>query len=621
MTVAGSVRTIKTVFSGDAKGLVDAGTQGSKAVSGWKTGIDNAAKGIAGAVAGIAAGLAKIGGDFDSAYDTIRSTTGKTGAEFIALQKDFKAAVVDIPASFEEVSTALAQISQRTGATGKDLQSLTKTVVELGKVSGEDVPTLISATTRVFGDWSVATKDQTKFLDELWRTAQITGITVGGLSDLVVQFGAPLRQLGFSFEDSIALLGKWEKEGVNTELVLGGLKKTLGAAAKAGQDPVKALAKLEASIKSAGTTAKANAIAVEALGVKAGPDFAAAIREGRLEMSDLVNQIKNGSETIQGTADDTADFAEQLQELKNRAFVALEPAAAAVFEKLNEGADSLKEFGDWAEKNKETVKTLTVVLGGFAAAIVAISIIMKVYAAVTAAVTAVQWLLNVAMTANPIGLIIAAIALLVAGFLLLWNNSEGFRKFWIGLWEENVKAVKAAVDFITGPVWEGIKWVFNKITTELGKAKDLVGGFFTSVGSAILGAFDAAGQNIKKTINVAVGLVNKGINAVNKLVDGVNKIPGVNIPHVPNIPALARGGNMVRGRTYLLGERGPEIYTAGMSGRLHSTADSFGSDGGIIDLKIPIYIGDEVVRTVDARIDLSDRAKRRRTLAGSGAMA
>ena len=47
------------------------------------------------------------------------------------------------------------------------------------------------------------------------------------------------------------------------------------------------------------------------------------------------------------------------------------------------------------------------------------------------AVTAAQWLMNVAMNANPIGLIIAVIGALVAAFVLLWNNCEGFRNFWI----------------------------------------------------------------------------------------------------------------------------------------------------------------------------------------------
>ncbi len=46
-----------------------------------------------------------------------------------------------------------------------------------------------------------------------------------------------------------------------------------------------------------------------------------------------------------------------------------------------------------------------------------------------------QKMMNVLMNLNPIGLIIAAVIALVAGFIYLWNTSEDFRNFWIGLWE------------------------------------------------------------------------------------------------------------------------------------------------------------------------------------------
>lgn len=68
----------------------------------------------------------------------------------------------------------------------------------------------------------------------------------------------------------------------------------------------------------------------------------------------------------------------------------------------------------------------------------------------TKAQTAAQWLLNAAMTANPIGLIIAAIVALIAIFATLWNKSEGFRNFWINLWESIKNIVNNAVNWITG---------------------------------------------------------------------------------------------------------------------------------------------------------------------------
>jgi len=54
------------------------------------------------------------------------------------------------------------------------------------------------------------------------------------------------------------------------------------------------------------------------------------------------------------------------------------------------------------------------------------------------------------LLANPIGLIITAIALLVAGFIYLWNTNEGFRNFFIQAWEQIKAAVAAVVSWVTG---------------------------------------------------------------------------------------------------------------------------------------------------------------------------
>ena len=56
-----------------------------------------------------------------------------------------------------------------------------------------------------------------------------------------------------------------------------------------------------------------------------------------------------------------------------------------------------------------------------------------------------QWLLNAALSANPIGLVVAAIALLVAAFVVAWNNSETFRNIVIGAWEGIKRAALAVV--------------------------------------------------------------------------------------------------------------------------------------------------------------------------------
>lgn len=71
-----------------------------------------------------------------------------------------------------------------------------------------------------------------------------------------------------------------------------------------------------------------------------------------------------------------------------------------------------------------------------------------------------QKMMNVLMNLNPIGLVIAAVIALVAGFIYLWNTSEGFRNFWIGLWEGIQSVVGAAVDWIVS-AWNGMTEFFS----------------------------------------------------------------------------------------------------------------------------------------------------------------
>lgn len=280
------------------------------------------AVGVGGALA-----LKSIGDTFDDAFDTIRIGTGATGEALAGLKEDFKATLTAVPTDAATAAAAIADLNTRTGATGETLQGLAGQVLELGRLTGEDTGSLIEKTTRVFGDWGVAIEDSGDALDTLFRASQATGVPVSQLADQIVKYGAPLRQFGFGFEQSAALLGKFEKEGVNTELAMGSLRIALGKVAREGGDPAEALQSTIQAIKDAGSAGEANAIAFELFGARAGADMAAAIREGRFELGDLFDQVSAGNETILGAADATADYRQSWEKLKNKVFVALQPLA------------------------------------------------------------------------------------------------------------------------------------------------------------------------------------------------------------------------------------------------------------------------------------------------------
>ena len=269
----------------------------------------------------VAVAAAKFGGQVDAAFDTIRIGTGATGEALKGLEGDFKAVAGSVRDDLGITAQVIADLNTRTGQTGEGLRTLAKDILDLSRITKTDAVANVAAATRVFGDWSIATEGQTGALDKLFRTSQATGIGVTNLMETVVQFGAPMRLLGFSFEESIALLGKWEKEGVNTETAFAGLKfsvKTLAnegvKAADMGEVFRRKLDAIKASADPVGES-------IKLFGLRAGPDLAAAILEGRFATEDLLAVINNTDETIATATAATEDFGDTLAKVFNKAKV------------------------------------------------------------------------------------------------------------------------------------------------------------------------------------------------------------------------------------------------------------------------------------------------------------
>ena len=83
------------------------------------------------------------------------------------------------------------------------------------------------------------------------------------------------------------------------------------------------------------------------------------------------------------------------------------------------------------------------------------------------------------LSGNPIMLIVSAIAALVAGFLYLWNTSEDFRNFWIGLWDTIKTAAGTVVDGVVTFFTETIPEAFNGFVEACQSVAESVAVFFT----------------------------------------------------------------------------------------------------------------------------------------------
>lgn len=175
----------------------------------------------------------------------------------------------------------------------------------------------------------------------------------------------------------------------------------------------------------------------------------------------------------------------------------------------------------WLLENSNTIATGIIAIGTamvtlkVANAITAVVNAFKAWKLANEGVTAAQWLLNAAMAANPIGLIIAAIAGLVAGLIYLWNTNEGFRNACINAWNA-IKEVAISVwggicDFFTETIpnaWNSLVSWFEGIPA-----------WFKSVWDSVLAVFQEWGTNIQLFFNETIPA------AIQNVIDWFNQLP------------------------------------------------------------------------------------------------
>lgn len=294
------------------------------------------------------------GNQIDSAFDNIVIGTGAAGDALAGLQEDFRIVFTSIPTNAEPASKVLAELNTRLGLTGGELRGMSIPLLEMTRMLGGDAVRNSQLFARVVGDWGIPLPEGTNLLDRLFVAGQTTGIGLESLMLKVVQFGSPMRLMGFTLNEAISLFGKWEKEGVNAELVMGSLRIAAGKFAREGIGLKEGLWQTIGAIKSASSESEGLALAMEIFGARAGPDMAAAIREGRFEIEDLVTALENADGAILNTSERTSDWGEMLQILKNKSTIALEPIGMFLLDIANSLMDkALPAFDKLTERSEE----------------------------------------------------------------------------------------------------------------------------------------------------------------------------------------------------------------------------------------------------------------------------
>lgn len=355
----------------------------------------------------------------------------------------------------------------------------------------------------------------------------------------------------------------------------------------------------------------------------------------KLIMDTLNKTYSEASEQYQKTNKDVMD-ANRAQEKLTAAFAELgrvgEPIltliktkvaemVAAAVPHLENLITKVKDVAKWVKNNQDTIHAWVGVILGAGTSIATFLLILNWGKIMTAAANAVKVVrtailaMNAAMLANPIGLVVALIAGLVVAFVYLWNNVEGFRKFWqkawnliksaassakaaitkafsnIGSWfkekfqqiqkagqdamskvkkwfSDTYKSITHTFSNIGGwfrskfqSAWSGIKSAFSGWGSFFGGLWSKIKSKFSSIGSSLGKSMgDAVKSGMNRVISSIQSTINKGIGLINSAIRLANKLPGINVGTVPklSLPRLAQGGVLEKGQVGLLEGSGAE---------------------------------------------------------------
>lgn len=467
---------------------------------------------VVGAVGAAGKAAYDIGAQFDDAYDTIRAGTGASGAAFEELQDSMRKVAgesIGVGSDMGAIGSTLADLNTRLGLTGEPLEKMTAQFMQLQNL-GVDAD--INEVSKAMSGFGIEAKDMPAALDELFQVSQATGLTITELSQSAVKAGPVLRGFGFSMADSAALVGQMDKAGLDADKTLQSMQRALAEFASEGRDAPEALKETIGSIEeliNAGDEAAAIDMASNIFGTRGAAQFVDAVKTGTLSVDDFMDATGATSDTIGGLAEETADFSERWDQFKNQAMLALEPIATKIFDSLVPALDraqgafeftlgAVKGFAEWVQKSKDWLLPLgtglTVVAGGLAAVALQQNILaaggliswFSKLTAVTKIQTAATAAFNLVMNANPIMLVVTAIAALVAGLVVFFTKTETGRK----IWESFTQALGAGWDWIVEKFQAGLDWI-----------QSTFGPVFSQIGDMISGAWDATVEKVTGAVD------------------------------------------------------------------------------------------------------------------------
>lgn len=468
----------------------------------------------------VGAGVAsyKAWSEVDDALDSVAAGTGATGKKLESLQQTAKDVYTSMPVDIKATGQAVADINTRLGLQGDALEEATRQFMKYSEVNSSDVSTSIETVAKAMNDANIPTSELNSVLDELTSASQASGLTVDALAETLSQNGVQMRALGFNTQETIALLATMEKNGVNSSVVLTGMKKAMANYTNAGKDANVELGNLFQGIQD-GTVSASDAMDV--FGTKAGASLYQYIQEGKLNYQDLLKVLQDSNGQLDASYEAMLDPMDQAKVAMNN----LKQVGADLFDQIQATlapmiqalAENLQRFSQWFGALDPNVQQFIVIVGLVVAALGPVLIFIgqicngvgqiieivgflgeflaPVFSAIGSGLSALWGLI----LANPV---IAIVVGIIAVIALLWAKCEWFRDGVTNLINNIRDGFKNGWNKIKN-IWtnaiDGIKNKFKSIIKEAKEwGSDFIDGFKQGILNRIKSLFSVVTSIPKK---------------------------------------------------------------------------------------------------------------------------
>ena len=526
--------------------------------------VANVLTGLINSMKDVVGNTIEVGKAFDSSMSNVAALSGATAEDLQMLRDTAKEFGSTTKFSASEAADALGYMA----LAGWDAQTSASAlggVLDLAAASGMDLAAASDMVTDYMSAFGMEAEKSGYFADVMAYAQANANTNVTQLGEAFKNSAANMNAAGQDIETVTSLLAMMANQGLKGSeagtaltavmrdmtskmdegaIAIGDASVQVMDAEGNYRDLTDILRDVEAATNGMGDAEKASALSATFtadsikglnLMLNAGVGEAAKFEE-QLRKSDgsAADMAKTMNDNLNG---DLTNLGSKLEGVQIAIYEKFEPALRDGVKVLDSLLDAINFVVDHSTEFIAALGAMAVGVAAYVGYTTALKVMEQGWQAltiVTKAQTAAQWLLNAAMNANPIGLVIAAIVALVTAFVILWNKSEAFRNFWIGLWdsiksvvvdfwENNIKPVFEAIGNVFSSIWENylqpiLGYIQEKFTEVFTKISDLWNNVlkpvFDAIGSVFKWLWDVVLSVILIAMAAQFALVWNGIKAL-----------------------------------------------------------------------------------------------------------